>query len=154
MLGARLTPPPGVGPVTLQDMDRAIAEGASGGKRASAASLLGLMNDDRTSSTKFVRLRTRRVLRLTYAPSMSKVLLDTDILSESLKGKSAVVTSRARTYSAQQGNFTTSAVSAAEIVYGLRRVGREDRLARFEGALETAEVPPLDERRGAPRRPN
>lgn len=29
-LAARLTPPPGVGPVTLQDMDRAIAEGASG----------------------------------------------------------------------------------------------------------------------------
>jgi hypothetical protein len=29
-LAARLTPPPGVGPVTLQDMDRAIAEGAMG----------------------------------------------------------------------------------------------------------------------------
>jgi hypothetical protein len=29
-LADRLTPPPGVGPVSLQDMDRAIAEGASG----------------------------------------------------------------------------------------------------------------------------
>ncbi len=29
-LAARLTPPPGVGPVSLQDMDRAIAEGAVG----------------------------------------------------------------------------------------------------------------------------
>ena len=29
-LAARLTPPPGVGPVSVQDMDRAIAEGASG----------------------------------------------------------------------------------------------------------------------------
>ena len=29
-LAARLTPPPGVGPVSLQDMDRAIADGASG----------------------------------------------------------------------------------------------------------------------------
>jgi hypothetical protein len=29
-LAARLTPPPGVGPVTLQDMGRAIAEGAMG----------------------------------------------------------------------------------------------------------------------------
>ena len=29
-LAARLTPPPGVGPVSPQDMDRAIAEGASG----------------------------------------------------------------------------------------------------------------------------
>jgi len=45
-LAARLTPPPGVGPVTLQDMDRAIAEGAGDGQRASTASLLGLMNDD------------------------------------------------------------------------------------------------------------
>ena len=29
-LAKRLTPAPGVGPVTLQDMDRAIAEGANG----------------------------------------------------------------------------------------------------------------------------
>jgi len=29
-LAARLTPPAGVGPVSLQDMERAIAEGASG----------------------------------------------------------------------------------------------------------------------------
>lgn len=29
-LAARLTPPPGVGPVSLQAMDRAIAEGANG----------------------------------------------------------------------------------------------------------------------------
>jgi hypothetical protein len=30
LLAARLSPPPGVGPVSLQDMERAIAEGASG----------------------------------------------------------------------------------------------------------------------------
>ena len=29
-LVARLTPPPGVGPVSLEDMDRAVAEGAIG----------------------------------------------------------------------------------------------------------------------------
>lgn len=45
-LAARLTPPPGVGPVSLQDMERAIAEGASGGRRAKADSLLGLMGDE------------------------------------------------------------------------------------------------------------
>jgi len=28
-LAARISPPPGVGPVSLQDMDRAIAEGAT-----------------------------------------------------------------------------------------------------------------------------
>lgn len=30
LLAARLTPPPGVGPVSLQDMELAIAEGARG----------------------------------------------------------------------------------------------------------------------------
>jgi hypothetical protein len=30
LLAARLTPPPGVGPVSLEDMDRAITEGAAG----------------------------------------------------------------------------------------------------------------------------
>ena len=46
LLAVRLTPPPGVGPVSLQDMDRAIAEGARGSRNASAASLLGLMADE------------------------------------------------------------------------------------------------------------
>ena len=63
---------------------------------------------------------------------MTKVLLDTDILSEILKGKSAVVTARAGKYLAQQGCFTTSAIAVAEIVYGFRRVGREDRVTQFE----------------------
>lgn len=76
---------------------------------------------------------------------MSRVLLDTDILSEILKGKSAVVTARAGAYLAQQGCFTTSAVSVAEIVYGLRRVGRDDRMAQFEASLDTAEVLSLDD---------
>jgi predicted nucleic acid-binding protein len=76
---------------------------------------------------------------------MSKVLLDTDILSEILKGKSAVVTAKAGTYLAQQGCFTTSAITVAEIVYGFRRVGREDRVAQFEASLDTAEVLALDD---------
>jgi predicted nucleic acid-binding protein len=76
---------------------------------------------------------------------MSKVLLDTDILSEILKAKNAIVTARAGVYLAQQGCFTTSAVSVAEIVYGLRRVGRNDRVAQFEASLATAEVLPLDD---------
>lgn len=71
---------------------------------------------------------------------MTKVLLDTDILSEILKGKSAVVTARAGKYLAQQGCFTTSAITVAEIVYGFRRVGREDRVTQFEASLDVAEV--------------
>jgi tRNA(fMet)-specific endonuclease VapC len=58
---------------------------------------------------------------------------------------SKVVTARAGAYLAQQGCFTTSSVSVAEIGYGLRRVGRDDRMAQFEAALDTAEVLPLDD---------
>jgi hypothetical protein len=45
---------------------------------------------------------------------MSKVLLDTDILSEVLKGKSAVLAARAGKYPAQQGCFTTSAITVGK----------------------------------------
>ena len=70
-------------------------------------------------------MRTRRAERLTYARSMSRVLLDTDILSEILKGKSPIVTAKAATYLAQQGCFTTSAVTVAEIVYGFTGLGEK-----------------------------
>ncbi len=76
---------------------------------------------------------------------MSKRLLDTDILSEIIKGKNAAVAKRAESYLAQQGWLTTSAVSVAEIVYGFRRMGREDRIAQFEASLDSAEVLPLDD---------
>jgi len=48
----------------------------------------------------------------------SRRLLDTDILSEIIKGKNAAVAGKAASYLAEQGRFTTSAVSVAEIVYG------------------------------------
>jgi hypothetical protein len=68
LLAARLTPPPCVGPVSLQDMDRAIAEGASGSRNASTASLLGLMADkldlvDRVSSLAYEVRRTAHPTR-------------------------------------------------------------------------------------------
>lgn len=76
---------------------------------------------------------------------MAKVLLDTDILSEILKGKNAAVAAKASAYLAEHGQFTTSSVTVAEIVYGLRRVGREDRVALFEASLADAEVLPFDD---------
>jgi tRNA(fMet)-specific endonuclease VapC len=39
---------------------------------------------------------------------MSRRLLDTDILSEIIKGKDVAVTARAAAYLSQQGRFTTS----------------------------------------------
>lgn len=79
---------------------------------------------------------------------MSRRLLDTDILSEIIKGKDAAVAASAAAYLAQQGRFTTSAVTVAEIVYGFRRMGREDRVAQFEASLAAAEVLPLDDAAG------
>lgn len=79
---------------------------------------------------------------------MSRCLLDTDILSEIIKGKDAAVVARAAAYLAKQGRFTTSAVTVAEVVYGFRRMGREDRVAQFEASLTAAEVLPLDDAAG------
>lgn len=75
---------------------------------------------------------------------MNKCLLDTDILSEIIKGRDLVVAAKARTYLTQLGRFTTSAVSVAEIIYGFRRIGREDRVSQFEASLMNAEVLPFD----------
>jgi len=47
---------------------------------------------------------------------MNRSLLDTDILSEIIKGRDPVVTAKARAYLGRVGRFTTSAVSVVEIV--------------------------------------
>lgn len=50
---------------------------------------------------------------------MSKVLLDTDILSEYLKGHDKTVAHHAASYARQHGSFTFSSVTVHEIVFGL-----------------------------------
>jgi predicted nucleic acid-binding protein len=50
---------------------------------------------------------------------MPKVLLDTDILSEYLKGHDRNVTNRAASYAQQHVVFTFTSVTVYEIVYGL-----------------------------------
>ena len=50
---------------------------------------------------------------------MAKVLLDTDILSEFLKGHDRNVTRRAADYSREHGVFTFTSVTVHEIVFGL-----------------------------------
>lgn len=79
---------------------------------------------------------------------MVRCLLDTDILSEIIKGRDATVAQRARAYVAEHGGLTTSSVSVAEIVYGVRRLGREDRVAQFEASLGTTSVLPFDDAAG------
>lgn len=50
---------------------------------------------------------------------MAKVLLDTDILSEYLKGHDRTVAQRAADYAREHGVFTFTSVTVHEIVYGL-----------------------------------
>ena len=50
---------------------------------------------------------------------MPKALLDTDILSEYLKGHDQTVANHAASYARQHGVFTFTSVTVYEIVYGL-----------------------------------
>jgi tRNA(fMet)-specific endonuclease VapC len=61
---------------------------------------------------------------------MSKVLLDTDILSEYLKGHDKVVARRAAIYAQQHGTFTFTSVTVHEIVFGLEFKGASAQLAK------------------------
>ena len=76
---------------------------------------------------------------------MSKQLLDTDILSEIIKGKHQTVAARAAAYLQAERRFTTTAVTVAEVVYGFRRMGRADRIDAFEASLSNVEVLPFDD---------
>jgi tRNA(fMet)-specific endonuclease VapC len=75
---------------------------------------------------------------------MSKVLLDTDILSEILKGKNAIVMKRAAEYLAVEGRYTTTVLSVMEVVRGFYRIGAVDRADQFVSFLSAVEVLPFD----------
>ena len=75
---------------------------------------------------------------------MSKALLDTDILSEILKGVNRTVTARAAAYRAVWGRYTVSTITVVEVVKGLHKVGREDAIQRFLAGLSSAELLTLD----------
>jgi len=61
---------------------------------------------------------------------MPKVLLDTDILSEYLKGHDPRVVRRAADYAQQHGIFTFTSVTVHEIVYGLELRGAASQLQK------------------------
>jgi predicted nucleic acid-binding protein len=68
---------------------------------------------------------------------MRRALLDTDILSEILKGKNETVRQRAAAYQAQLGDLTICTVTVMEVVKGLHRLGREEAIGRFLSGLGT-----------------
>ena len=61
---------------------------------------------------------------------MSKVLLDTDILSGYLKGHDRTVVLRAAEYAQQYGIFTFTSVTVHEIVFGLELKGAAAQLQK------------------------
>ncbi|MBI3465911.1 MAG: PIN domain-containing protein [Planctomycetes bacterium] len=75
---------------------------------------------------------------------MVRVLLDTDMLSEVLKGKNPSVSRRVEAYLSSNGWLTTSAVSVMEIVKGLQKLKRSQRIRLFLETIARDEVLPLD----------
>ncbi len=75
---------------------------------------------------------------------MDKVLLDTDIFSEILKGVDRTIAARATAYFAIFGRYTISTITVLEIVKGLHKVGREERIEQFLAGLSTIELLTLD----------
>jgi predicted nucleic acid-binding protein len=69
-----------------------------------------------------------------------RALVDTDILSEVIKGKDRRVVDRAAAYLATWGRLTTSVITVMEVVSGLQRAGRHEQLARFQDHLVDLEV--------------
>jgi tRNA(fMet)-specific endonuclease VapC len=76
--------------------------------------------------------------------ALNKVLLDTDILSEVLKGINRQVLLQSNAYIQTFGSYTISVITVMEIVRGWHRLQREDRVQRFLGALSTTEVLSMD----------
>ena len=75
---------------------------------------------------------------------MDKALLDTDIFSEVLKGIDSHVVAQATAYRAIYGRYTISTITVLEIVKGLHKVQREDRIQQFLDGLTTIEILTLD----------
>ena len=75
---------------------------------------------------------------------MDRALLDTDIFSEVLKGIDRQVVAQAIAYRAILGRYTISTITVLEIVKGLHKVQREDRIQQFLDGLSTVDVLTLD----------
>lgn len=71
---------------------------------------------------------------------MDRALLDTDIFSEILKGIDQTVVAQATAYLTIFGRYTLSTITVLEIVKGLHRIQREDRVQRFLVGLSTVEL--------------
>jgi tRNA(fMet)-specific endonuclease VapC len=79
---------------------------------------------------------------------LNRALLDTDILSEIIKGFDQTVAANARTYRRAFGRYTLSAVSVMEIVQGFQRNQSSRRMQAFLALLAGQEVIAFEEEDG------
>lgn len=75
---------------------------------------------------------------------MDKAILDTDIFSEILKGIDPHVAAQATAYRVVFGRYTISTITILEIVKGLHKMQREDRVRQFLDGLTTVQILTLD----------
>jgi tRNA(fMet)-specific endonuclease VapC len=75
---------------------------------------------------------------------LDKSLLDTDIFSEILKGIDPHVVAQATAYRAIFGRYTISTITVLEVVKGLHKMQREDRIEQFLDGLVTVDLLTLD----------
>jgi len=75
---------------------------------------------------------------------MDRALLDTDTFSEIIKAKNSNVLRNARAYRQQFGQYSVSSVTVTEIVKGLQKRGRDDRILSLISGLAREEVLPFD----------
>ena len=71
---------------------------------------------------------------------MDKSLLDTDIFSEVLKGIDGQVAAQATAHRAVFGRYTISVITVLEIVKGLHKLQREDRVRQFLDGLSAVDI--------------
>jgi len=77
---------------------------------------------------------------------MDRCILDTDILSEYLKGHDSVVIGRAAQYAHEHRVFSFTSVTVYEIVYGLQVKSATAQLQKFSAWLrQNDEIAPLAE---------
>jgi tRNA(fMet)-specific endonuclease VapC len=74
---------------------------------------------------------------------MDEALLDTDILSEILKGKNKDVLASANEYLATHQRFAFSAITFYEILRGLLAKRAAKQLARFSKTANTSDILPI-----------
>ncbi|QEH39177.1 tRNA(fMet)-specific endonuclease VapC [Aquisphaera giovannonii] len=75
---------------------------------------------------------------------MHKVLLDTDILSEVLRGVNPTVAGHAGAYRSVFGHFTISVITVMEMAKGFQKAGRPEKIAALATLLATEEIVDFD----------